>query len=56
MQLQKAEAISTSFIDCVIYPERHFSHIRIQPTSAKRKFKNSEISILREESVESAIR
>jgi hypothetical protein len=35
MQSPKAEDISTSFIDCVIYPERHFSHIKMQPTSAQ---------------------
>jgi hypothetical protein len=56
MQSRKAEDISTSFIDCVMYPERHFSHIRMQPTNAKRKLKNSAINTLEKKVSEDAIR
>jgi hypothetical protein len=56
MQSRKAGDISTSFIDCVIYSESHFSHIMMQPTSAKRKFKNSAISTLEEKVSEDTIR
>jgi hypothetical protein len=56
MQSRKAEDISTSFIDCVIYTERHFSHIKMQPTNAKIKLKNSAISIFEKKVSEDAIR